>query len=72
MTARYCCPWCGSFTSSSAKDVRNHELTRHRMRLIGGLGILETFDTRKELDPPGIAAKLHPPLNPGVSGEGDE
>ncbi len=50
MTLLYRCPWCGSFRGN-AKDTRGHILIRHRAVLIEGLGLLEAFDTRKEVTP---------------------
>ncbi len=71
MTLRYRCPWCGAFGRHLPKEVRKHILKAHRAILVGELGIIETFTTRKTPDPPRNAAKGRPPLNPGVSGEGD-
>ncbi len=71
MTPRYRCPWCGSFGRHSSTEVRKHILKAHKAVLIGGLGLLESFGTRKPLDPPRNAAEPHRPLGPGVSGEGD-
>ncbi len=70
MTPRYACPWCGSFRGN-ARDTRKHILQRHRNVLIMGLHLIESFGTRKPLDPLRTALERHPPLNPGVSGEGD-
>ncbi len=71
MTPRYRCPWCGSFGRHSSKEVREHILKAHKAVLIEGLGILEAFTTRERYDIPRNAANGPPPLNPGVSGEGD-
>ncbi len=71
MTARYRCPWCGSFASSDAKATRRHVLEQHRSALVVGLAPVEAFGTRKTPDPPRNAANPRRPLNRGVSGEGD-
>ncbi len=73
MSPIYHCPWC-VVTERGARGsalVRKHILEAHRGLLIRGLGLLESFDTRKTLDPRRIDLKRPPPLNPGVSGEGD-
>lgn len=88
MTPRYRCPWgrCkieGRLYGTAAK-VRFHILERHRAVLMRGLAFIETFGTRKPLDPPRNALKGHPGTNhthasgmpcrcgaEGVSGEGD-
>ncbi len=59
MTARYRCCWCGSAVAKEPRTMRKHILERHRMRLIEGLGIIESFSTRKPPDPPRNAAKPH-------------
>ncbi len=73
MTTLYRCPWCATVERGARASalMRRHVLERHRLLLIRGLGIIEAFTTRKTLDPPRNAAKPHPPLSPGVSGEGD-
>ncbi len=67
------CPWC-VVTERGARAsalMRKHILEAHRGLLIRGLGIIESSSTRKPLDPPRSVLKVHPPLNRGVSGEGD-
>ncbi len=74
MTPLFRCSWC-VVTERGAKAsalMRKHILERHRAVLIRGLGVIESFGTRKTLDPPRNAANPRRPLNPGVSGEGDE
>ena len=71
MTARYRCPYCGTGLLSTL-SVRKHQAGQHREKMLDDLGVIESYGTRKPLDPPRNAAKPHPPLNPGVSGEGDE
>ncbi len=73
MTPLFRCPWCIHVERGARASalMRKHILERHRARLIRGLGLLETFDTRKLFTPPRNAAKGRPPLNRGVSGEGD-
>ncbi len=73
MTFLYRCPWCVHVERGvrATALMRNHILRRHRNVLIRGLGLLEAFDTRKPPDPPRTGLEPHPPLNPGVSGEGD-
>ncbi len=73
MTFLYRCPWCVQVerdVTASAR-MRKHILKAHRALLIEGLGLLESFDTRNPARRPPEALKPHPPLNPGVSGEGD-
>ncbi len=70
MTLRYRCPWCRTVRMSAPK-IRFHIMDAHRAVLIRGLGILETFGTRKEPDPPRNAAKPVYGSNRGVGGEGD-
>ncbi len=68
----YHCPWC-VVTERSVRAgalMRKHVLEAHRGLLIRGLGIIE-FTTRKRDDLLRNALERHPPLNPGVSGEGD-
>ncbi len=60
MTSRYRCPWCRSFRGD-AKHTRFHILDHHRKLLIDGLALLESFGTRKTLDPPRNASNGHPP-----------
>ncbi len=73
MTPLYRCPWCIQVERGvlAPARMRVHILVAHREVLIRGLGLLESFDTRKSLDPPRTGLTPHPPLNPGVSGEGD-
>ncbi len=73
MTPLYRCPWCIHVERGTRRSalMRKHILERHRAALIGGLGLIESFDTRKTLDPPRNAANEVSRLNPGVSGEGD-
>ncbi len=71
MTARYRCCWCGSAVSSSARTMREHMVERHRAGLERALHPLESFRTRKPLDPPTNVLERPPRTNPGVSGEGD-
>ncbi len=73
MTPLYRCPWCIQVERgmSAPALMRKHILQAHRALLIRGLGLLESFTTRKTRYPPRNAANAHPPLNPGVSGEGD-
>ncbi len=71
MTARYRCCWCGSAVSSSAKTMREHIITKHRMALELALRPIESFDTRNPPRRPPEALKPHPRTNAGVSGEGD-
>ena len=71
MTARYRCPYCGLGMTTTLK-VRRHMSLNHRETILSDLRDIETYGTREGRDPPRNAAKPHPPLNPGVSGEGDE
>ncbi len=71
MTARYRCCWCGSFSSSNAKDTRKHVLDSHRRALITALGVIEYYGTQKPPVTPLRRLKDHPRTNLGVSGEGD-
>ncbi len=73
MTSLYRCPWCVLVERgiSASALMRSHILEAHRALLIMGLHPIESFDTRKPLDPPRNAAKPHPPRSPGVRGEGD-
>ncbi len=73
MTPLFRCPWCAIVERGARASavMRKHILEAHRGLLIRGLGLLESFTIRKPLDPPRNAANGHPPLNPGVSGEGD-
>ncbi len=47
---RYRCPWCVVVERGvkASALMRKHILERHRALLIRGLGLLETFATRKE------------------------
>ncbi len=49
MTPLYRCPWCVIVERGvrGRSLMRKHILRRHRAVLIGGLGLLESFDTRK-------------------------
>ncbi len=73
MTPLYRCPWCVLVERGvmAPAHLRKHILEVHRALLIRALEVLESFTTRKTLDPPRNALKPHPPLSPGVSGEGD-
>ncbi len=73
MTPLFRCPWCAIVERGARASalMRKHILEAHRALLIEGLGLLESFGTRKTLDPLRNAANGHPPLNRGVSGEGD-
>ncbi len=73
MTPLYRCPWCVLVErgARAAALMRKHILNVHRGLLIGGLRLIESFTTRKPLDPSRIHSTALPPLNPGVSGEGD-
>ncbi len=46
---RYRCPWCVHVVGGLQGPalMRKHILESHRALLIGGLGILESFSTRK-------------------------
>ncbi len=69
----YHCPWC-VVTEKGARAgaiIRKHILEAHRSLLIRGLGLLEAFGTRDIVSYARNAANGHPPLNRGVSGEGD-
>ncbi len=73
MSPIYHCPWC-VVTERGARCsalMRIHILRAHRKLLIDRLGLLEAFGTRNTLDLLRTALEHHPPLNPGVSGEGD-
>ncbi len=73
MSPIYHCPWCIVTERGTRAPalVRKHILEVHRAVLIRTLGLIESFGTRKTLDPPRNAANPRRPLNPGVSGEGD-
>ncbi len=73
MTPLFRCPWCVVVERGVRAEalMRKHILERHRGLLIRGLGLLEAFGTRNPARRPPEALKPHPPLNPGVSGEGD-
>ncbi len=73
MTPLYRCPWCVHVQRGLKASVRmrKHILERHRDVLIRGLGLLESFGTRKTPDPPRNAANRPRTLREGVSGEGD-
>ncbi len=73
MSPIYNCPWCVVTERGPRASalMRKHILQAHRALLIMGLHPIETFGTCKPLDPPRNAANGHPPLNRGVSGEGD-
>ncbi len=73
MTRLFRCPWCVVVERGMKASalMRKHILEAHRGLLIRGLGLLEAFGTHKTLDPPRNALNGHPPLNRGVSGEGD-
>ncbi len=73
MSVIYHCPWC-VVTERGARGsalMRKHILVRHRGLLIRGLNLLEAFGTHTPLEAFRNALERHPPLNPGVSGEGD-
>ncbi len=63
MTLLYRCPWCVHVERGMKASalMRKHILERHRGLLIRGLGLLESFSTRKPLDPPRNAANGRPP-----------
>ncbi len=78
MTTRYRCPWCATVERGARASalMRKHVLERHRLLLIRGLGIIESFGTRKTPDPPRNAAngplrRTWEVLREEVSGEGD-
>ncbi len=73
MTPLYRCPWCIQVERGmkAAALMRKHILKVHRALLIMGLHPIEAFDTRMTLDPPRNALNRPPPLNRGLSGEGD-
>ncbi len=73
MSPIYHCPWCVVTERGVRADalMRKHILKAHRALLIMGLHPIEAFDTRKTPDPLRNALNRHPPLNRGVSGEGD-
>ncbi len=73
MSPIYHCPWCVVTERGirAAVLMRKHILKAHRALLIMGLAPVESFGTRNPLDPPRNGLKPHPPLNRGVSGEGD-
>ncbi len=82
MTPLFRCPWCAIVERGARASalMRKHILKAHRAVLIRGLGLLESFGTRKGLDPPRNAAERPPrmyskretdTINRAVSGEGD-
>ncbi len=70
MTPRYRCPWCKQ-QPQGADSFLNHLFGYHQDLIRERLAMYETRSTRKTLDPPRNALNGHPPLGPGVSGEGD-
>ncbi len=70
MTLPYRCPWCRE-TSDTADRFLNHLFAWHMRLLRERLAMYEARSTRKPPDPPRNALNPRPPLNPGVSGEGD-
>ncbi len=76
MTARYLCPWCPRVEWFLGKDrFLNHLFGYHQDRIIERLerrnALRGSFGTRKSVGYPRSVLKVHPPLSPGVSGEGD-
>ncbi len=61
MTPLFRCPWCVQVERGvmAPARMREHILVVHRDVLIEGLGLLESFDTRKPLDPPRNGLKGH-------------
>ncbi len=75
MTPPYRCPWCPLEYANTPRFI-THIGSFHAAKLFQllrkvGYKDIGSFGTRKTLDPPRNALNPCPPLNPGVSGEGD-
>ena len=71
MTARYRCPYCGTGMSNTF-TVRKHQALNHRKAILADLRLIEAYGTRDDTLGPSRPPTARRPLNPGVSGEGDE